>query len=398
MRLRGAWPAAEQEATRAATDLSDIRPAQAEAFNELGMIRLNLGDFDGANDAFHKAHSLGFSPMPGLALLALARGDSSGGWSMMESALSGTKDRLARAKLLPAAIEIALAVDHVDDARTFMTELGGTAEHYQSELLHTFSVQADGRIAVHERRYADAVGPLKEAVGELVAWGIPFEAARARCDLGRALFEQGSEALGNLEINEAKAVFARLGATAALADVAEMMDKGAAPEARQAVATMMFTDIVDSTKLVGLIGDEPWADLIGWHDRTIRGLLDKHGGHEIDHAGDGFFVSFPSAEAAVDCAAEIQNVLRRHRKESGFSPRVRIGIHVGEVLQSDEGLVGHEVHSAARVAGAAQGGEVLVSEAIATALGDSYQFDEMREIEAKGVSEPIAVRTLIREA
>ena len=394
MRLRGAWPAAETEVRRAADELVDIGPYQAQAFNELGMIRLNTGDLDGAEEAFRKAHSLGFLPMPGLAMLTMARGDTSGAWGMIESALAGTRDYLARAKLVPAAVEIALAADRVNEATALVGELADVAERYQSELLGVFALQGEGRIAASEGRFGDAVVPLREVVGKLVSWGLPYEAARARGDLGAVLIELGSSALGSLEISAARVEFANLGASGELERISRVFDGLADQHVRLSLATMMFTDIVDSTKLVGLIGDEPWSDLISWHDRTIRALIAAHNGTEIDHAGDGFFVSFQSPQDALACAVQIQVVLRRHRKESGFAPQVRIGVHAGEVLQSNGGLVGHEVHSAARVSAAARGDEILVSSATSEVAGPGFIFGDEVEIEAKGMSDPLLVRAL----
>jgi class 3 adenylate cyclase len=395
MRLRGSWTAAEAEASRAADDLADIRPYQAQAFNELGMIHLNTGDFEGAEGDFRRAHSLGLAPMPGLAMLTLTRGDILSGWAMIESALAGTRDDLARAKLIPPAIEIALAAGMVDDAEVLEGELGEIAQRYQSELLGVFALQAKGRIAAKEGRFSDAVVPLREVVEKLVSWGVPYEAARARCDLGRVLMQLGSTSLGSLEINAAQAEFERLGARPELERISATFELVGDQVVDHSVTTMMFTDIVDSTRLIGLIGDEAWADMISWHDRTVRALLATHGGSEIDHAGDGFFVSFESAEEALACAVEIQVVLRRHRKESGFAPRVRIGLHAGEVLRSSGGLVGHEVHRAARVSSAAGGDEILVSSGTADAAGPDFVFGGELEVEAKGMSEPIPVRTLI---
>ena len=125
-------------------------------------------------------------------------------------------------------------------------------------------------------------------------------------------------------------------------------------------------------------------------------MIEEYSGTEIDHAGDGFFVSFNSPEDALRCAAQIQKILHLHRKEAGFSPRVRIGIHLGEVLQSSAGLVGHEVHVAARVASAGNGDEVLVS--LETMDGVSgFDFERKRAIEVKGISEPLMVGSLAWE-
>src|SRR5262249_57450935 len=73
--------------------------------------------------------------------------------------------------------------------------------------------------------------------------------------------------------------------------------------------TFMFTDIVGSTNLLGVLGDEAWRDLVRWHDQLLRAQFESHGGEEIDHAGDGFFVAFESVDRALDCAVAIQQQL-----------------------------------------------------------------------------------------
>jgi class 3 adenylate cyclase len=235
---------------------------------------------------------------------------------------------------------------------------------------------------------------LREAVNILLASGLPFEAARARLDLGTALTQTGSEGLGRLEIDAAKSEFERLGAQWDLDRLSEILLTPTVSERPRQMTTMMFTDIVGSTELVGVIGDESWADLISWHDRTIRTLIGEYAGTEIDHAGDGFFVSFASPEEALGCAAQIQRVLERHRKEEGFSPRVRIGVHAGRVLLANEGLVGHQVHVAARVASEGESDEVLVTlETINHKTG--FVFENERTITAKGVEDPLTVSSLV---
>ena len=98
----------------------------------------------------------------------------------------------------------------------------------------------------------------------------------------------------------------------------------AATSVRQA---FMFTDMIESTSLLEAIGDQAWADVVRWHDQALRALIQEHGGEEVDHAGDGFFVAFPDARNAVDCACAIQRRLAAHRREHGFAPPVRIGVH-----------------------------------------------------------------------
>ncbi len=393
MRLRGAWSDAEAEASRAADELGDFGPYMAAAFNELGMIRLNLGDRDAAEEAFRRAHSLGSSPMPGMALLKLSDGDAAAASSMIESALDGSEGLLTRAKLLPSAIEIALAADLSEPAERHSAELAELAERFDSDLLRTFATQGSARIASAEGRQVDAVALHQKVIDDLVVEKLPYETARARCELALALTASGSAEMGKLELDAAKSQFEELGARADLARLAEMSQAGAAAMT-PAVRTMMFTDIVDSTSLIGAIGDDAWADLIAWHDRMLRDIFANHGGVEVNHTGDGFFAAFDSPDAAARCAIEIQRTLRRHRKDAGFSPRVRIGIHVGPILEADGELVGQQVHLAARIGSAAAGEEILLSRETMVELDDAFRLGEQYDVDAKGIAEPVTVAPL----
>jgi class 3 adenylate cyclase len=121
-------------------------------------------------------------------------------------------------------------------------------------------------------------------------------------------------------------MFERLGANV---DVQRVADLGSAFGGNpiRTVRTFLFTDIVGSTSLMGVIGDEAWDDLRRWHDQTLRGSFADHGGEEIDHAGDGFFVAFPDTTSALASAVEIQRRLVEHRRANGFAPQVRMGLH-----------------------------------------------------------------------
>jgi class 3 adenylate cyclase len=393
MRLRGAWSDAEEEAKRAIGDLAGLRPYMGEGFDQLGMVRLNLGDIAGAEKAFRRAHSLGSNSMLGLALVKLAQDDPAEGLSLIQAGLASAEGLTVRMQLLPVAVEIALASSDLEAAEKHASELESLVERYDSEVLRAFSLHSTARVAV-AKNAPDAAPLLREAVNILLASGLPFEAARARLDLGTALTQTGSEGLGRLEIDAAKSEFERLGAQWDLDRLSEILLTPTVSERPRQMTTMMFTDIVGSTELVGVIGDESWADLISWHDRTIRTLIGEYAGTEIDHAGDGFFVSFASPEEALGCAAQIQRVFERHRKEEGFSPRVRIGVHAGRVLLANEGLVGHQVHVAARVASEGESDEVLVTlETINHKTG--FVFENERTITAKGVEDPLAVSSLV---
>ena len=157
----------------------------------------------------------------------------------------------------------------------------------------------------------------------------------------------------------------------------------------------MFTDIVTSTDLVGLIGDEGWEELLRWHDRELRSSFAHHRGEEVKQTGDGFFVAFERAGDGVDCAVDIQRRLARHRREHGFAPWVRIGLHAAEATKQGGDYSGRGVHVAARVGGAAEREEILVSEAVLASMGPTrFPMSEPRSLSLKGVKEPIEVRAI----
>lgn len=157
--------------------------------------------------------------------------------------------------------------------------------------------------------------------------------------------------------------------------------------------TFLFTDIVGSTNLAEALGDEAWETLLGWHDETLRALFATHHGHEVVATGDGFFVGFDAPDDAIGCAVAIQRRLDAHRKEHGFAPKVRIGIHFASAQQVGDNYRGKGVHEAARIAGAAEGGEILVSRE--TAEGTSYKVSTPRSVALKGLSEPMDVVTIV---
>jgi class 3 adenylate cyclase len=154
--------------------------------------------------------------------------------------------------------------------------------------------------------------------------------------------------------------------------------------------TFMFTDIVRSTDLVEVIGDEAWEDLLRWHDATLRSLFASHGG-EVGHpTGDGFFVAFPDPGSAIGAAIAVQRALVEHRREHGFALQVRIGVHHGEATRRGVDYGGGEVHKAARIAALAEGGEILASSETVDAA-DGVAASGPREVTLKGFAQPVAV-------
>jgi class 3 adenylate cyclase len=166
--------------------------------------------------------------------------------------------------------------------------------------------------------------------------------------------------------------------------------RGKAGPERRVLKTFMFTDIVKSTNLAEAMGDDAWLELLRWHDETLRSLFAAHHGEEAGTTGDGFFVGFDSPDAAVTCAVAIQRRLADHRKQHGFAPQVRIGLHASEAAQVEKDFRGKGVHEASRIAALAEGGEIVASRAT---VGPSAQYPvtEPRTVSLKGISEPVEV-------
>ena len=134
--------------------------------------------------------------------------------------------------------------------------------------------------------------------------------------------------------------------------------------------TFLFTDIEGSTALLGRLGDDVYAQVLAGHHFLIRSALSVHDGREVDTQGDAFFAVFSSPRGCVAAVLAMQQEIAAHAWPGGEQVRVRIGIHCGEAARTATGLVGLEVHRAARVAAVGYGGQVLVSEAAAVLVRD----------------------------
>ena len=150
--------------------------------------------------------------------------------------------------------------------------------------------------------------------------------------------------------------------------------------------TIVFTDIVDSTVLLGRFGDEAWLDVLRRHNAIIDQATAAYGGTVVEVQGDGSMLAFASARRAVACAQAIQREVAHASIDGSPTIRVRIGIHTGDALHAGDHYVGTTVHYAARVASQAVGGEVLVSSVVRDLVsGPDVGFQEGREVELKGL-------------
>jgi class 3 adenylate cyclase len=151
-------------------------------------------------------------------------------------------------------------------------------------------------------------------------------------------------------------------------------------ELDRVLATVVFTDIVDSASELARRGDLAWKDLVERHHAIVRNLIARHRGREVDTAGDGFFAAFDGPARAVRCAQQIVRAVR----ELGLE--VRAGVHTGEVRTIDEKIGGMGVVIGARIGAAAAAGEVLVSSTVKDlVVGSGIEFLDRGEHTLKGV-------------
>ena len=394
MRLRGAYAEAEEEASKALSELEAFgRAPQAGAgAYELGEVRLHRGDLDGAEEAFERAHQLGHEPQPGMALLRFARGQVDAARASIGTALEDTMIPVDRARLLPARVEIALSAYDVADAREAAEELAEAASAIDAPMLHAAAHQALGAVLTFEENAAAAIGELRKAVRRWGEADAPFEAAQARRWLAVAYRAGGDEASALLELRAARDAFERLGARLEVDRCDAMISAGDGRDAgRRVVRTFVFTDIVGSTDLIETIGDEAWEDILRWHDDTLRTQIASHRGEVVHTTGDGFFAAFPDAATAASCAVAIQRRLAEHRRKHGFAPQVRIGLHSAEATMIADDYAGLGVHEAARIGAIADGGEILGTVSSVEGATIPFEVGDEREVSLKGLSEPVRV-------
>jgi class 3 adenylate cyclase len=159
-----------------------------------------------------------------------------------------------------------------------------------------------------------------------------------------------------------------------------------------AVRVILFTDLCDSTQQTQELGDDGFMVLIREHDEIVRSALDKQGGREVKHTGDGIMASFTSVSAAVGSGIDIQQTLHRRNMHAERPIHLRVGISVGEPVTERGDLFGAAVQLSARLCGVASPGGIAVSRAVRElCVGKLYSFDSKGELDLKGFPEPVPV-------
>jgi class 3 adenylate cyclase len=171
---------------------------------------------------------------------------------------------------------------------------------------------------------------------------------------------------------------------AAIQALMDAAQEGFALGQRQGLASVMFTDIVNSTHLAEVMGDRLWSAEITRHFGILRRIIEEAGGEFVKSLGDGTMSSFPSPQQALRAAQEI---LKSSTQPDGPKISLRVNIHSGDVVQTDEDFFGSVVNKAARIASAARSGEIRVSEVTRDMVGDSggFTFSDPATIPLRGL-------------
>ncbi|MFP3907929.1 MAG: tetratricopeptide repeat protein [Acidimicrobiales bacterium] len=233
LRLRGSREA-EEEAIRACDELSPILAREfGWPLNELGTIRLQTGDLDGAEEAFLRSHEAGWEPQPGLAYLHLERGEVRQAADSIAAALERPLDmpskelppntELRRAPLLAAQVRISVEEGDLERARAAADELGAVAGRFSNRGLTAHSDHCNGLVALETGDLEVACRYLERAVQTWSDLQVPFESATARLGLARARKANGDSAGATMELRAAAATFDRIGATRRAAEIADTL-------------------------------------------------------------------------------------------------------------------------------------------------------------------------------
>ena len=397
MRLVGAWAEAEQEVRLACDELKEFSPMHAgAAFHELGEVRLRLGDFAGAEEAFAKAHELGEDPQPGRTLLLLAEGKVDSAVASIRRSLDDlTWERLARGRLLPVQALAARATGDIVTAKSAADELASIAEEFGTTALHASAEAARGIVQLLEGDAEGAVRSLRRSAGCGARSTLPTRRRRPRCCWRRRTCRPGTRRLRRW--------------------------RSAALERRSSVSGRPRTKGEPRSSLHRSRAElrrDPRRSHV--HVHRHRGLHGAHrGGRRRSVAGPAALARRGAAEMLRDprrgggrpCGGRLlrgvpgsgpgARVRRRGPASIGGTPtdstasrrRCGSGCTPRRPLGRADGFSGRGVHEAARIGALAAGGEIVASEETVDGI-DDVTVSEPREVVLKGIASPVRVVTI----
>lgn len=231
MRVHGAWPEALEELERATERyrLADQSAAVGFAECERGDLLRLRGELAAAETAHQRASEHGYDPQPGLALLWLARGANDAAAAAVRRLVAEASDPVARCRLLPAAVDVLVAVGALDEARVVAAQLDEVAAHVGTEPLQAFAAFASGTVELASGDAAGALPYLRKARQLWAHAQCPYEGARVRLMTGRALTAIGDDESARNEFEAACVSFRELGATPAAAEAERLLGRDGHP-------------------------------------------------------------------------------------------------------------------------------------------------------------------------
>jgi len=213
MQIHGAWTQAQDEAEQVCQDVAHIDIGTvAEGHYQIGEIRRLSGELEGAEDAYRQGHRMGRDPQPGLALLRLAQGRTEAAAALIHAALAGVTDRLSRARLLAAQVEIAIAAGDPATASSAADELDAAASAYRSSGLQAAAKRSRGSVLLATGRTEEALSTLRLACSGWTELEAPYDCAKVRVLMARAYRQLGDLESSERELDEAISAFEELGA------------------------------------------------------------------------------------------------------------------------------------------------------------------------------------------
>jgi ATP/maltotriose-dependent transcriptional regulator MalT len=227
MRLHGAYDEALGEFARAQRRyrLEGTTAPAALALTEQGDVLRIQGKLDEAEDCYRQAADLGYEPQPGLALCWLARGRTPAAVSAMRRLLAETQGPVGRSRMLPAGVHVMVTATLIDEAREHAHELTEIASIFGNPAVRAMAAYASGNVELASGHIAEALGQAREATRLWNDIGSPYEAARARVLVARALRELGDEDSAMGEFAVAGRAFAEVGATPAAQEVDKLLGR-----------------------------------------------------------------------------------------------------------------------------------------------------------------------------